>query len=96
MPPPAPMKPQIIPMTTPPDDRLKGALLSRDPLHGFFGGHNGLDDEFNAQQECHKYRKAAMVVEGTRLATQLPTTVNSSTLAIMIRPFLISRFLFLW
>ena len=41
------------------DDRLEGTLLSRDPLHGFFGGHNGLDDEFNAQQECHKHREAA-------------------------------------
>ena len=37
-----------------------------------------------------------IVAEGSRLATQLPTTVNTSTLAIMIRPFLISRFLFLW
>ena len=36
-----------------------------------------------------------MVAEGTLLATQLPTTVNTSTLAIMMRPFLISRFLFL-
>ena len=41
------------------DDRLEGTLLSRDPLHGFFGGHNGLDDEFNAQQERHKHREAA-------------------------------------
>ena len=36
-----------------------------------------------------------MVAEGTLLATQLPTTVNTSTLAIMMRPFLMSRFLFL-
>ena len=40
--------------------------------------------------------KPPMVAEGTLLATQLPTTVKVSTLAIMIRPFLISRFLFLW
>ena len=40
--------------------------------------------------------KPPMVAEGTLLATQLPTTVKASTLAIMIRPFLISRFLFLW
>ena len=40
--------------------------------------------------------KPPMVAAGILLATQLPTTVNTSTLAIMIRPFLISRFLFLW
>ena len=37
-----------------------------------------------------------MVAEGTLLATQLPTTVKARTLTIMIRPFLMSRFLFLW
>ena len=40
--------------------------------------------------------KLPMVAEGSRLATQLPTTVNASTLTIMMRPFLMSRFLFLW
>ena len=40
--------------------------------------------------------KPPMVAEGILLATQLPTTVKASTLAIMIRPFLMSRFLFLW
>ena len=40
--------------------------------------------------------KPPMVAEGSRLATQLPTTVNASTLTIMMRPFLMSRFLFLW
>ena len=40
--------------------------------------------------------KPPMVAEGNRLATQLPTTVNASTLTIMMRPFLMSRFLFLW
>ena len=40
--------------------------------------------------------KLPIVAEGSRLATQLPTTVNTSTLTIMMRPFLMSRFLFLW
>ena len=40
--------------------------------------------------------KLPMVAEGTLLATQLPTTVKVSTLAIIMRPFLMSRFLFLW
>ena len=40
--------------------------------------------------------KLPMVAEGTLLATQLPTTVKVSTLAIMMRPFWMSRFLFLW
>ena len=39
--------------------------------------------------------KPPMVAEGTLLATQLPTTVNTSTLTIMIRPLRMSRFLFL-
>ena len=39
--------------------------------------------------------KLPIVAEGSRLATQLPTTVNTSTLTIMMRPFLMSRFLFL-
>ena len=39
--------------------------------------------------------KPPMVAAGILLATQLPTTVNTSTLAIMIRPLRMSRFLFL-
>ena len=37
--------------------------------------------------------KPPMVAEGILLATQLPTTVNTSTLAIMIRPFLMIQIL---
>ena len=39
--------------------------------------------------------KLPMVVLGTRLATKLPTIVNTSTAAIITSPFRISRFLFL-
>ena len=38
--------------------------------------------------------KPPMVAAGILLATQLPTTVNTSTLAIMIRPFLYIQVLF--
>ena len=38
--------------------------------------------------------KPPMVEFGTLLATQLPTRVNSSTAAIITRPFLTSKFLF--
>ena len=39
--------------------------------------------------------KLPIVAFGTRLATQLPTSVNSSTAAIITRPLRTSRFLFL-
>ena len=38
--------------------------------------------------------KLPMVLLGTRLETQLPTIVSSSTAAIITRPFFTSRFLF--
>ena len=39
--------------------------------------------------------KPPSVALGRRLATQLPTKVNKRTVAIITRPFLMSRFLFL-
>ena len=39
--------------------------------------------------------KPPIAVLGTRLDTQLPTSVNSSTATIITTPFLMSRFLFL-
>ena len=38
--------------------------------------------------------KPPMAPPGSRLATQLPTSVKQSTDAIITRPFLMSRFLF--
>ena len=37
--------------------------------------------------------KLPIAADGRRLARKLPKTVNASTLAIMISPFFISRFL---
>ena len=96
MPPPAPIKPQMKPMRMPQTMDWMARFFAPDPLHGLFGGHDGPDDELDAQQEGHEHRETAIVAEGSRLATQLPTTVNTSTLTIMMRPFLMSRFLFLW
>ena len=41
------------------DDGLDGPLLCADALHGLFGGHDGPDDELDAQQEGHEHREAA-------------------------------------
>ena len=52
-------------------------------------------DETQLDSLC-RYALFAAPDSSEVLATQLPTTVKVSTLAIMIRPFLMSRFLFLW
>ena len=39
--------------------------------------------------------KLPIATDGTRLETRLPTTVNASTVIIMMRPLRMSRFLFL-
>ena len=96
MPPPAPMKPQIIPMTTPQTTDWRARFLAETPCMASLVVITGLTMNLMPSRNVINTEKLPMVVEGTRLATQLPTTVNSSTLAIMIRPFLISRFLFLW
>ena len=51
---------------------------------------------FTPSRKVMNTEKFPIVVEGTRRAMKLPTTVNARTLTIMISPFLISRFLFLW
>ena len=45
------------------DDGLESTLLSSDPLHGFFGGHNGLHDEFIAIFKIKAYSR----MNGTNL-----------------------------
>ena len=73
--------------------------LREDVLHILVLGHiclvkaEVLADVYKRQ--VMNTEKPPMVAEGTLLATQLPTTVNTSTLTIMMRPFLMSRFLFL-
>ena len=96
MPPPAPIKPQIIPMTTPQTMDWRARFLAETPSMASLVVITGLTMNLMPSRNVINTEKLPMVVEGTRLATQLPTTVNNSTLAIIIRPFLISRFLFLW
>ena len=70
MPPPAPIKPQMKPTTTPQTSDCTSPLLGADALHGLLGGHDRPHDELDAQQQRHKHREAAHGrAEGTRLAT---------------------------
>ena len=45
---------------------LNGALLGGNALHGLLGGHNGADDELDAQQEGHEYGEASHGVGGEK------------------------------
>jgi hypothetical protein len=68
-------------------------LIGADTLHSFLGRHDRAHNELDAQQEGHEHREAAHGGRGhSAWPPKLPTNVNTSTLAIMIRPFLISRF----
>ena len=46
------------------DDGLHGTLVRRYAHHCLFGGHNRTDDEFDAEQEGHKYGKASHCPRG--------------------------------
>ena len=96
MPPPAPMKPQMKPMSTPHTMDWMARFLALTPCIASLVVMTGRTMNLMPSRKVMNTEKPPMVAEGTLLATQLPTTVNSSTLTIMIRPFLISRFLFLW
>ena len=41
------------------DHRLDGTLFGGDTQHGLLGGHNGTDDELDAQQERHDHGEAS-------------------------------------
>ena len=94
MPPPAPTKPQMKPMITPQTmDCTKrfradtACMLSLVVITGFTMNLTPSSSVMNME-------KLPMVLLGMRLATQLPTSVNASTLTIMVTPFFTSRFLF--
>ena len=86
------MKPMSTPHTTDCTARFWGLTLSMASLVVMTGRTMNL----TPSRKVMNTEKPPMVAEGTLLATQLPTTVKARTLTIMIRPFLISRFLFLW
>ena len=54
----------------------------------------GLTMNFTPSISVMNSEKLPIVCWGTLLATQLPTMVKTSTVIIMTRPFLTSRFLF--
>ena len=95
MPPPAPTKPQIKPTITPQatdwKNRFRGLTASIDSLAVITGRTRNL----MPRRRVINTEKPPMVALGRRLATQLPTRVNRRTTAIITRPFLMSRFLFL-
>ena len=96
MPPPAPTKPQIRPMMTPQTMDWIARFFAEIPCMASLVVMTGLTMNLMPSRNVINTEKPPIVREGTRLASQLPTTVNPSTLAIMMRPFFTSRFLFLW
>ena len=96
MPPPAPIKPQMKPMSTPHTTDCTARFCALTPCMASLVVITGRRMNLMPSKKVMNTEKPPMVAEGILLATQLPTTVKASTLAIMIRPFLISRFLFLW
>ena len=96
MPPPAPIKPQMKPMRTPQTTDWMARFRALTPSMASLVVMTGRTMNLMPSRKVMNTEKLPMVAEGSRLATQLPTTVNASTLTIMMRPFLMSRFLFLW
>jgi len=96
MPPPAPMNPQMKPMSMPHTSDWTARFLALTPCMASLVVMTGRRINLMPSRKVMNTEKLPMVAEGTLLATQLPTTVKVSTLAIIMRPFLISRFLFLW
>ena len=95
MPPPAPIKPQMKPITAPQatdwTSRLRGdtaSMASRVVM-------TGLTKNFTPSSRVMNMEKLPMVPAGTRLDAQLPARVKTSTVPIITRPFFTSRFLFL-
>ena len=86
------MKPTITPHTTDWTARFLGDAAAMDSLVVMTGLTMNLIPSISVM----KVEKPPMVEEGTRLDTQLPTRVKTSTEHIITRPFLMSRFLFLW
>ena len=94
MPPPAPMKPQTKPTIAPQITDRIAFCLAVAAVRRFFGSTTGLTMNFTPSSSVIKTEKLPIVVFGTTLATKLPTKVRQSTAIIMMRPFLMSRFLF--
>ena len=95
MPPPAPIKPQMKPMRTPQTMDWTARFFALTPCMASLVVMTGRTMNLMPSRKVMNTEKLPIVAEGSRLATQLPTTVNTSTLTIMMRPFLMSRFLFL-
>ena len=90
------MKPQMKPMSMPHTSDWMARLLTLTPSMASLVVMTGRRMNLTPSRKVMNTEKLPMVAEGTLLATQLPTTVKARTLTIMIRPFLMSRFLFLW
>lgn len=94
IPPPAPTNPHIKPTRLPAGNRADNTPLFAHGLHLLFVVMTGFTINFMPSSSVMKTEKFPMVAEGTTLETKLPTTVKTSTAAIIIRPFFMSRFLF--
>ena len=88
------MKPQIKPIMVPQAtdwiSRLRGDTASMASLVVI----TGLTRNFTPSSSVMNTEKFPIAAAGTRLDTQLPTRVKTSTVPIITRPFFTSRFLF--
>ena len=96
IPPPAPIKPQIKPIIAPPSSDWTSRFLGSTAAMLSLVVITGLTRNLIPSSRSIQVEKPPMVRLGTRLDTQLPTRVRTSTDPIITRPFLMSRFLFLW
>ena len=94
MPPPAPTKPQMKPMSIPHRRDWTTRFLGSAAAMASLVVMTGLTMNLMPSSRVIQVEKPPMAEEGTRLDTQLPTRVKHSTAAIITRPFFTSRFLF--
>ena len=83
------ISPITVPQTADRTARFRGATL----IIATFVVMTGRTMNLIPRRNVMKTEKLPIAADGRRLATKLPRTVNASTLAIMIRPFFMSRFL---
>ena len=93
MPPPAPIKPQIKPTIAPQTMDLMIRVRFGICCISSFVVITGRTMNLMPSSSVMSTEKLPIATDGTRLETRLPTTVNASTVIIMMRPLRMSRFL---
>lgn len=93
MPPPAPMKAQMKPITAPQTLELDEAFCGETAFVASFVVTTGWTMNFTPRSSVINTEKFPMAAEGTKLDTQLPTNVKPNTETIITTPLRMSRFL---